>query len=273
MPPIPPLFKLAIEPRGSITCTQPSPRVYLLTFDSAPDNRLTPDFCAAFLLALDIVDRRFDKGVIVTTSAIPKFYSNGLDFESVFKSKSFFPESLYPLWKRLLTYPMPTIALINGHAFAAGMMTAMMHDYRFMNPHRGFLCLNELEFGASLKAPMSSIFRQKLPSPNTYRTIVLEAKRFNALEALQEGIVDGLGMVPEGLKFIQEMGLVDKAKSGVYGQLKAEMWRETVAYLDDYVGSEKLIEERMRGEERLQERSERRVAEWEKSKDQKGAKL
>ncbi|KAL8849178.1 MAG: hypothetical protein Q9198_011154, partial [Flavoplaca austrocitrina] len=65
-------------------------------------------------------------------------------------------------------YPMPTIALINGHAFAAGIMTAMMHDYRFMNPHRGFLCLNELEFGASLKAPMSSIFRQKLPNPNTY---------------------------------------------------------------------------------------------------------
>ena len=168
---------------------------------------------------------------------------------------------------------MPTIALINGHAFAAGIMTAMMHDYRFMNPHRGFLCLNELEFGASLKAPMSSIFRQKLPNPNTYRTMVLEAKRFNALEALQEGIVDGMGMVPEVVKFIQEMGLVEKAKSGVYGQLKAEMWRETVGYLDDYAGSEKMIDESMRGEERRNERGEKRVEEWEKSKDQKGAKL
>ncbi|KAL8977606.1 MAG: hypothetical protein Q9205_006627 [Flavoplaca limonia] len=273
MSPIPALFKVTTEPEGSITCTQPSPRVYLLTFDSAPDNRLTPEFCAAFLLALDIIDHRHEKGVVVTTSAIAKFYSNGLDFESAFKSMSFFPASLYPLWKRLLTYPMPTVALINGHAFAAGIMTAMMHDYRFMNPHRGFLCLNELEFGASLKAPMSSIFRQKLPNPNTYRTMVLEAKRFNALEALQEGIVDGLGMVPEVLKFIQEMGLVEKAKSGVYGQLKAEMWRETVGYLDDYAGSEKMIEESMRGEERRKERGEKRVEEWEKLKDQKGAKL
>ncbi|KAL8991667.1 MAG: hypothetical protein Q9169_007766 [Polycauliona sp. 2 TL-2023] len=273
MAPIPPLFKLPVKSEGSIICTQPSRKVYLLTFDSAPDNRLTPEFCAAFLLALDIIDCRFDRGVVVTTSAIQKFYSNGLDFESAFKSKSFFPESLYPLWKRLLTYPMPTVALINGHAFAAGIMTAMMHDYRFMNPHRGYLCLNELEFGASLKAPMSSIFRQKLPNPNTYRTMVLEAKRFSALEALQEGIVDGLGMAPEVLEFIQEMALVDKAKSGVYGQLKAEMWRETVAYLDDHVGSEKIIEERTRGEGRRQERSEKRVVEWEKSKDEKGAKL
>lgn len=111
MSPTPPLFKLAIESEGSITCTQPSQRVYLLTFDSPPDNRLTPEFCAAFVLALDIVDRRFDKGVIITTSAIPKFYSNGLDFESAFKSKSFFPESLYPLWKRLLTYVLSTSLL------------------------------------------------------------------------------------------------------------------------------------------------------------------
>ncbi|KAL8733253.1 MAG: hypothetical protein Q9166_002270 [cf. Caloplaca sp. 2 TL-2023] len=273
MPPIPPLFKLPIDPKGSITCSQPSQRLYLLTFDSPPDNRLTPAFCSSFLLALDILDCRYQKGVVVTTSAISKFYSNGLDFESAFKSKSFFPDSLYPLWRRLLTYPMPTIALINGHAFAAGIMTAMMHDYRFMNPHRGFLCLNELEFGAPLKAPMSSIFRQKLPNPNTYRTMVLEAKRFNALEALEEGIVDGLGMVPEVLKFAEEVRLVDKAKSGVYGRLKAEMWRETVGYLEDYVGSEKVVKENMQKEERRKEEAERRVVEWEKSKDHRGAKL
>ena len=50
-------------------------------------------------------------------------------------------------------YPMPTIALINGHAFAGGLMLAMFHDYRVMNPHRGYLCLNELDFGAPLRPP------------------------------------------------------------------------------------------------------------------------
>lgn len=104
MAPIPALFTLRIDPNGSIFCTQPSQRVYLLTFDSPPDNRLTPAFCRAFVLALDILDRRFPKGLVVTTSAIPKFYSNGLDYESAVKSKTFFSDVLYPLWRRFLTY-------------------------------------------------------------------------------------------------------------------------------------------------------------------------
>lgn len=103
MPPIPALFVLPITPAGRITCTQPSPRVYLLTFESPPDNRMTPAFCDTFLLALDILDHRFPKGVVVTTSGIQKFYSNGLDYESAIKAKGFFGEVLYPLWRRLLT--------------------------------------------------------------------------------------------------------------------------------------------------------------------------
>jgi len=107
MPPIPPLFTVPIAPSGSITCTQQGPKIYLLTFLSPPDNRLTSAFCSAFLLALDIVEHRFPKGIVVTTSAIPKFYSNGLNYESAIKSKPFFSESLYPLWRRLLTYEFP----------------------------------------------------------------------------------------------------------------------------------------------------------------------
>jgi Delta3-Delta2-enoyl-CoA isomerase len=132
----------------------------------------------------------------------------------------------------LFSYPMPTIALINGHAIAGGLMLAMMHDYRIMNPHKGYLCLNELDFGVALKPPMASIFRQKLPRPDTFRTMILEAKRFNALEAIKEGIVDGLGLWEESISFVQEMKLLGRADSGVYGKLKEEMWRETVQHLD-----------------------------------------
>ena len=72
---------------------------------------------------------------------------------------------------------MPTIALLNGHTFAGALMLAMMHDYRIMNPHKGYLCLNELELGVPLRPAMTSIFRQKV-SPQTYRRMVLEAARF-----------------------------------------------------------------------------------------------
>lgn len=75
---------------------------------------------------------------------------------------------------------MPTIALVNGHAFAGALMTAMMQDYRVMNPHKGYLCLNELELGVPLRPPMSSIFREKC-TPQTYRKLVLEAARYKVI--------------------------------------------------------------------------------------------
>ena len=119
MPPIPPLFVLPVPPtlnagssaqggQGSFICNQAAPGVYLLSFSSPPDNRLIPAFNQSFLLALDIIEHRLPRGVVITTSSIPKFYSNGLDFESAIKDPTFFPNSLYPLWRRLITVSLIT---------------------------------------------------------------------------------------------------------------------------------------------------------------------
>lgn len=159
---------------------------------------------------------------------------------------------------------MPTIALMPGHAFAAGFMTAMMHDYRLMNPHRGFLCLNELDFGAPLKPPMASIFRQKVPSPNTYRTMILESKRYGALEGLKEGLLDGLGGMEEVVVFVKEMGLIDRGNTGVYGRLKQEMWGETVRLLDEVEEGERRGVREMEGYSRRQEEEKTRIEEWDR---------
>jgi len=260
------LFELPIGEKGNLICTQPKEKVYLLTFKSGADNRLITPFCQAILLALDIIETRHAPGVVITTSGIDKFYSNGLDLEHASWTPGFFPDSLYALWHRLLTYPMPTIALLNGHAFAGALMLAMMHDYRMMNPHRGYVCLNEVELGVPLRPPMTSIFRQKV-SPQTYKRLVLEAVRFKALEALKEGIVDWLGGLDEVLTYIDELRLVQKAGKGmtgkqVYGDLKREMWRETVEYLENFGaedGREFMIEAQKKRERAI---SERRVKEW-----------
>jgi enoyl-CoA hydratase/carnithine racemase len=161
-------------------------------------------------------------------------------------------------------YPMPTIALVNGHGFAGGFMLAMYHDYRIFNPSKGFLCINELEFGVPLSPPMSSIFRQKL-APQVYKKMVLEAHRWNGSEALENGIVDGLGGLPELVGFVEKRKLTGKGKSGVYGLLKGEMYRETRGYLED-AGETKLGGEHQ-GEEERKKRGEERVREWKKSRN------
>lgn len=142
-------------------------------------------------------------------------------------------------------------------------MTAMYTDYRVFNPHRGYLCLNELEFGAPLKPPMSSIFRQKLPAPSTYRSLVLEAKRFNGEAALKEGLVDVLGGWEEVLKLVDERKLLEKGKTGVYGILKAEMWRESLGYLEEHEKNEERDEMNTDKEMKRKDEAKRRVAEWE----------
>lgn len=257
----------------SVVCVQPSPRVYVLSFSSPPDNRLTPAFNATFLLALDILENRYPKGVLVSTSSIAKFYSNGLDYENAVKDPAFFRQSLYPLWQRLLTYPMPTIALINGHAFAGGLMTAMMHDYRIMNPHKGFLCLNELDFGAPLRPPMASIFRVKLSAMSTFRHMVLESRRYPALEALKEGIIDGVGGPEETLAFIEEMKLVHKGQSRSYGLIKEELYREVVKDLEE--SSDVVIAEAVKDRERSRREVEarQRVEQWERDTGRERSKL
>ena len=268
LPPGKLLFSLQIPntTSGTITCTLPSSLIYLLTFSSPPDNRLTTSFCRTLLLALDILEHSYPSGVVVTTSAIRKFYSNGLDLRHAFATKDFMATSLYPLFRRFLTYPMPTIALINGHAFAAGFMLAMHHDYRMMPQNRGFLCLNEVEFGVPLQPPMSSVFRQKC-DPTTYRDMVLEAKRFGGEDALRLGLVDGVG---EGWGCVEELvsqrGLREKGKSGVYGELKEEMWRESVALLEGDGESEIRKVERGLARERLKSEGKIKVTKWAKEK-------
>ncbi|KAI5865419.1 enoyl-CoA hydratase/isomerase family protein [Durotheca rogersii] len=220
------------HPGGAIVCTTPAPQVYLLTWSSPTDNRLTPAFNTALMTALDAIEFGQAPGVVVTTSAIAKFYSNGLDLQLALSTPGFLETSLYPLFRRLLTYPMPTVALLNGHAFAGGIMLAMHHDYRVFGAAKGYACVNELEFGVPLTPPMSAIFRLKL-APAAYRELVLEARRYGARDALAAGLVDAVGDgLPAALELIRARGLAAKGTSGVYGLLKAEMYRESIALLD-----------------------------------------
>ncbi|KAI9596141.1 ClpP/crotonase-like domain-containing protein [Syncephalis fuscata] len=172
-------------------------QIFLLSLQHA-DNRFNFESTKAILDALDEVERvveqedpgRSEPWALVTTGQ-DRIYSNGLDLEKVVAHMPDFCGKLYhPLLKRILTFPMPTIAAINGHAFAGGCMFAMAHDYRVMRSDRGFLCMNEIDMKAPLTPGMASIIRVKFPHPALLRSCLLEAHRFSAAEALKVGLID-----------------------------------------------------------------------------------
>ncbi len=75
---------------------EPDPAVYLLTFTSPPDNRLTWVSCDAFLDALDMLEfGGYRPGVVVTTSVSLSFkFQRIRDLELAMAQKDFIPEAL-----------------------------------------------------------------------------------------------------------------------------------------------------------------------------------
>jgi len=190
--------------KALITVTEPEENLFLLTMLGAetPDNRLTHALLAAWLQALDHVEARWEDiseekkkagAALVSTASVDpkqKIYSNGLDFAAATSDEHFFDTHLFRVYERLLSFPIPTVASIGGHAFAAGFGLIASHDYRVMHGNKGFLCMNEIFFGAQLPPGLYAALSTKIVHPVTARKMVLEGHRFPAAEAKAAGFVD-----------------------------------------------------------------------------------
>lgn len=148
---------------------------------------------------------------------------------------------------------MPTLALINGHAFAGGIMLAMAHDYRLGPGAKGWICVNELQFDAPLMRPFTALFRQQIPLLH-YRSVALEARRFTGEQAMEVSLVDGVAhSLDDALRFIEDRKLLEKAKSQSYAQIKTEMYADLLADLTPRAvdrATRKTVEEYSRAAER-----------------------
>ncbi|KAI8366750.1 ClpP/crotonase-like domain-containing protein [Radiomyces spectabilis] len=196
------------------------------------DNRFTTEFCRAILAALQVVEDIFlasedPVDMALVTVGQDKIYSNGLDLMHALAYPPFMDTYLL-LLKRMVTFCIPTVAALNGHAFAGGFMLALAHDYRVMRSDRGFLCMNEVDLPSPLAPGMTALLRCKT-TPVTFRNMVLQGHRFTAKEALEQGLADAICPEKEVLDKAKALALqwAPKAKSGiVYKQLKDEMYEE-----------------------------------------------
>ena len=169
--------------------------VFTLTM-AAGENRWNTTFVRAFKQALDEVEASEGAAALVTTSSSEKFFSNGLDLDWVQNptahpdggERPVFAPEFMTLMSRIITFPLPTIAAVNGHAFGAGFMLALCHDVRIMRADRGFLCANEMQLGMAIPQPELALFRHKLPLNVFFETVQL-ARRWAGPDALAAGIV------------------------------------------------------------------------------------
>ncbi len=161
------------------------------------ENRFSPTW-------LDEMDSALDRVVAgeptaLVTVGTGKFFSNGLDLEWLTAN----PDQWLPyaarvqqLLARVLTLPVPTIAAVNGHAFGAGAMLAIAHDFRVMRADRGFLCFPEVDIRIPFTPGMSALILAKT-TPQTAVAAMTTGRRYGGPDALTAGLVDMTAAEPD----------------------------------------------------------------------------
>lgn len=178
---------------------------------------------------------------MVITGSVDKFFSVGLDFKELTQSKSkkVTGELMYAFLgtvRRLLIFPMPTIAAINGHCFAGGFILGLCCDYRIGLNNCGTFCMSEVSLELPLPIGISELFQQKVP-PNTARTTILTGYKYTCKEALKAQIVDEMVMerkdlLPKAIGFAQLLSQFGKNRTN-YTKLKYDMYYVTVDKLKE----------------------------------------
>ncbi|XP_002737050.1 uncharacterized protein LOC100370167 [Saccoglossus kowalevskii] len=163
------------------------------------ENRFNPHTVGEINKCLDEVERSSAQALI--TSGIGKFFSNGLDLDKLgglsLEEGIQFIGQLYALLIRLMTFPIPTIAAINGHCFAGGAIFALTHDYQIMRTRQGWWSFPEIHINLAFKDAMANFLLSKLPSPAIARDMLIFGKRYTAEELVQNKIIDGISVQSE----------------------------------------------------------------------------
>jgi enoyl-CoA hydratase/carnithine racemase len=203
--------------------------VALITL-TAGDNRFNPTSITAWNAALDEVEADDTVAALVTTGT-DKFYSNGLDLDWMgslpdderAQSGQMITDTIR-LLGRLLSFPMYTVAAVNGHAFAGGAMLTLAHDARVMRTDRGFWCLPEVDLNMPLAPGMAAIIQARLDHQVAHEA-VLTGRRYAADEALVKGIVDAVAPETEVLRDALALAVTQagRGRSSI-GQLKQDLY-------------------------------------------------
>ncbi|WP_329050298.1 enoyl-CoA hydratase/isomerase family protein [Amycolatopsis sp. NBC_01488] len=192
------------------------------------ENRFSPDWLQRVHSTLDDVE-----DVLVTTGG-GKFYSNGLDLDWLTAhgdQATRYVADVQELFARVLTLPVPTVAAITGHAFGAGAMLAMAHDFRVMRSDRGYFCFPEADIDIPFTPGMAALIQAKL-TPSAAIASMTTGRRFGGPEAAELGLVDEIAAEGDVVKVASERvaALAGKDK-GTLGAIKATMFAPAVAAL------------------------------------------
>ena len=187
------------------------------------------------ILCMFLISTKGEKALIITGLADP-FFSVGFDFAELLESKdpiivSELVTGLIKLLHRLLVFEIPTIAAINGHCYAGGVMLALCCDYRIMLDNCGDFCLSEVALKLGFPIGFRELLRVKMTG-NALRTAALCGKKFNTKEALDAKLIDEIvinrdELVPKSIQFGLEVAKWSHNRPN-YSRIKYDLYYEII---------------------------------------------
>jgi enoyl-CoA hydratase/carnithine racemase len=198
----------------------------------ADENRFSPDFLDKMDVHLDEVIGAGAQGLVTTGGG--KFYTNGLDLDWLAangEQTQWYVGRVQSMLARILTMPVPTAAAVVGHAFGAGAMLALAHDFRVMRADRGYFCLPEVDIRIPFTPGMAALIQAKL-APQAAVASMTTGRRFGGDDAARLGLVDAVAgegaVTPAAVDLLRPL---DGKDPGTLGAIKQTMFGPAVRAL------------------------------------------
>lgn len=166
--------------------------VAIIHINDGSDNRINYTFLKNINSLLDsVVGNSSCKGLVTTGEG--KYYSNGLDLEwmETITGQELieFMHDLQRLYLKILLFPLPTLAVLNGHTYAGGAILAFAHDLRTINSDKGWLCFNEVHLNKRISSFKKEFLKIKLGGGKNVSDALVLGRRYSSDDAHRNHLV------------------------------------------------------------------------------------
>lgn len=204
-------------------------------------NRMNNIFARDFSLCLDQIQADVTVKSIILTATDEKNFSQGIDVEWLGERLAAgqrqdvidFMYAMNDIFKRLLLFPVPVIAAINGHAFGNGAILSCACDFRFMRKDKGFFCFPEVDISIPFLPGMIAFVRKAVPE-YMFNHMLLSGQRMTAPDLEKSNVIVKACEDREDL-MIKAMAFAagfDK-KRGIFRELKKRMHKNLIRVINE----------------------------------------